>query len=110
MSVIARRSHLATPRYGASVSQQDDALAQRSQTEREGLVREELKDFDELWEQLFVPEQRKLLAELLEQVIVAEDGVKLHLKRNNLTTWVEGAQHANKPRAKQRHNSHSSAA
>jgi len=60
--------------------------------DRERLVRKELQSFDALWEELFIPEQRKLLMQILERIEVAEDGVKLHLKKNILAQWVTEAQ------------------
>ncbi len=78
---------------GQCLSKRDESLAVATKTERERLVRSELKNFEALWEQLFVPEQRKLLMQLLDRIEVSEDGVKLHLKKNNLTQWVAESQH-----------------
>jgi len=60
--------------------------------ERESLVRKELRNFEALWDELFIQEQRKLLMQILERIEVSEDGVKLHLKKNILTQWVAEAQ------------------
>lgn len=57
--------------------------------ERESFVRSELGNFDALWEQLFIQEQRALLGEFLETIEVSEDGVQIHFKKNGLTAWVE---------------------
>lgn len=55
-----------------------------------GIVREKLQNFDVLWNQLFVQEQQKFMAELIDRIEVGLDGVKLHLKKNGLTQWIAG--------------------
>lgn len=85
-----------TPELTAMIAQcikeRDERHAAISKGDRERLVRKELKNFDALWEELFVPEQRKLLMQMLERIEVSEDGVKLHLKKNILAQWVTEAQ------------------
>lgn len=61
----------------------------RTKKEREDFVRSELSNFDALWEELFIQEQRSLLADFLETIEVSEDGIQLHFKKNGLTAWVE---------------------
>ncbi|MDD3181317.1 MAG: recombinase zinc beta ribbon domain-containing protein [Alphaproteobacteria bacterium] len=74
------------------LSKRDQEMAFVTKGERERLVRKELRNFDALWEELFIPEQRKLLMQLLDRIEVSENSVKLHLKKNILTQWVEEAQ------------------
>jgi DNA invertase Pin-like site-specific DNA recombinase len=74
---------------GQCLEKRDLELASITQKERESFVRTELANFDDLWEQLFIQEQRALLSELLEMVEVSEKGVRLYLKKNNLTAWIE---------------------
>lgn len=95
---------------GQCLSSHNRTLAATDQTERESLVREELKDFDEIWNQLFAPEKRKLLTELLAGIEVSQQGVQLHLKKNNLTRWIQEAHHENTERGSKRNNNHQSAA
>ncbi len=78
---------------GKYLAAKDEQAAAMKIGERETLVRNELKNFDALWSQLFLLEQRKLLAELLDHIEVAEDGVKLHLKKNGLTRLIMEAEH-----------------
>ncbi|HAX92279.1 MAG TPA: resolvase [Rhodospirillaceae bacterium] len=78
------------------MGERDEGTAFVTKGERERLVRKELRSFEALWEELFVPEQRKLLMQLLERIEVSEEGVNLHLKKNCLTQWVtEAQQHGN---------------
>jgi hypothetical protein len=76
-----------------------------TKAQRERHVRRELQSFETLWDELFVPEQRQLLNQLLERIDVSEEGVNLHLKKNELTQWVaEAVQHGTG------HDNHSTAA
>jgi DNA invertase Pin-like site-specific DNA recombinase len=76
-----------------------------TKVQRERHVRRELQSFETLWDELFVPEQRQLLNQLLERIDVSEEGVNLHLKKNELTQWVaEAVEHGTG------HDNHSTAA
>lgn len=90
---VALKAPELTAMIGKLLGNRDERLAAMKKTERESLVRGELKHFETLWEQLFVPERQKLLAELLDHVEVSENGVKLHLKQNSLTDWIAEANH-----------------
>ncbi len=87
------------PELIATVAQclggETSALSCATKAERERLARNELGNFEALWDQLFAAEQRKLLAQILDRIEVAEDGVKLHLKKNALTEWAQEAQDGN---------------
>jgi len=75
---------------GKHLKLRDEQMAALGASEREDVVREKLQDFDVLWNQLFVQEQQKFLAELIDRIEVGLDGVKLHLKKNGLTQWIAG--------------------
>ena len=81
-----------TAMIAQSMGEKDESQAAASKSDRERLVRKELRNFDALWDELFVPEQRKLLMQFLERIEVSEEGVKLHLKKNVLAQWVAEAQ------------------
>ncbi len=77
------------------LSGETSGLSCATKAERERLARTELGNFEALWDQLFAAEQRKLLGQILDRIEVAEDGVKLHLKKNALTEWAQEAQDGN---------------
>lgn len=91
------------PELIATVAQclggETSALSCATKAERERLARNELGNFEALWDQLFAAEQRKFLAQLVERVEVSEDGVRLHLKKNALTEWAQEAQDGNDRRS-----------
>lgn len=81
---------------GRHLEVRDASMAALGALRREQLVREKLQNFEDLWTHLFVREQQKLLAELIDHIEVRMDGVRLHLKKNGLTKWIAGEQHGNR--------------
>lgn len=71
------------------LKERDEDCKVLTSQERERFVRSELKDFDALWNELFIQEKRKLLSEILEEVTVSEQGIRLTLKEDSLTSWIK---------------------
>lgn len=81
---------------GKHLEKRNEGLAALDVAAREAMVREKLQNFEALWNQLYILEQRKVLAELVDHIEVNLDGVKLFLKKNGLTQWIAGGQNGSR--------------